>query len=62
MRRLAKKNTRIPRRCEETSLFLAKMGTDVDLQLLVKIKLMTGIVEVGLFCGMAKAVYFGNEV
>jgi len=30
-------------------------------KLLTKIKLMTGIVEVGLFCGMAKAIYFGNE-
>ncbi|KAG8898138.1 ribose-5-phosphate isomerase rki1 [Tulasnella sp. 403] len=30
-------------------------------ELLMKIKLLTGIVEVGLFCGMAKAAYFGNE-
>jgi ribose 5-phosphate isomerase A len=22
---------------------------------------MTGVVEVGLFCGLAKAAYFGNE-
>jgi len=29
-------------------------------ELLIKIKLLTGIVEVGLFCGMAKAAYFGN--
>lgn len=28
---------------------------------MTKIKLMTGVVEVGLFCGMAKAAYFGNE-
>lgn len=28
--------------------------------LLVKIKMLTGVVEVGLFCGMAKAAYFGN--
>lgn len=26
-----------------------------------KIKLMTGVVEVGLFCNMAKAAYFGNQ-
>lgn len=26
-----------------------------------EIKLITGVVEVGLFCGMAKAAYFGNE-
>lgn len=24
--------------------------------------MLTGVVEVGLFCGMAKAAYFGNEV
>lgn len=30
-------------------------------QLLKRIKLITGVVEVGLFCDMAKAVYFGNE-
>jgi len=29
--------------------------------LLAKIKLLTGVVEVGLFCKMAKAAYFGNE-
>jgi len=29
--------------------------------LLTKIKLMTGIVEVGLFCNLAKFAYFGNE-
>ncbi|KAJ9092805.1 ribose-5-phosphate isomerase rki1 [Naganishia friedmannii] len=29
-------------------------------ELLTKIKLLTGVVEVGLFCGMAKAAYFGN--
>lgn len=29
-------------------------------ELLVAIKLITGVVEVGLFCGMAKAAYFGN--
>lgn len=28
--------------------------------LLVKIKMLTGVVEVGLFCGMARAAYFGN--
>lgn len=33
-----------------------------DTQLLVKIKMLTGVVEVGLFCKMAKAAYFGNEV
>jgi ribose 5-phosphate isomerase A len=30
-------------------------------ELNVKIKMITGVVEVGLFCGMAKAAYFGNE-
>nr|ODN86039.1 ribose-5-phosphate isomerase [Cryptococcus depauperatus CBS 7841] len=29
--------------------------------LLHRIKMLTGVVEVGLFCGMAKAAYFGNE-
>lgn len=29
--------------------------------LLQRIKMLTGVVEVGLFCGMAKAAYFGNE-
>ncbi|WWC87270.1 ribose-5-phosphate isomerase [Kwoniella dendrophila CBS 6074] len=29
--------------------------------LLHKIKMLTGVVEVGLFCNMAKAAYFGNE-
>lgn len=28
--------------------------------LLQQIKLLTGVVEVGLFCGMAKVAYFGN--
>ncbi|KAI0339244.1 ribose 5-phosphate isomerase [Trametopsis cervina] len=31
------------------------------LTLLTRIKMLTGVVEVGLFCHMAKAVYFGNE-
>jgi len=30
-------------------------------QLLVQLKMLTGVVEVGLFCGMAKAAYFGNQ-
>ncbi|KIJ56297.1 hypothetical protein M422DRAFT_23587 [Sphaerobolus stellatus SS14] len=30
-------------------------------EVLKTIKLLTGVVEVGLFCGMAKAAYFGNE-
>jgi len=30
-------------------------------ELLVKIKLLTGVVEVGLFCDIAKAAYFGNQ-
>ncbi|KAG9003852.1 ribose-5-phosphate isomerase rki1 [Tulasnella sp. JGI-2019a] len=30
-------------------------------ELLTKLKMITGVVEVGLFCGMAKAAYFGNE-
>lgn len=29
--------------------------------LLLKLKMLTGVVEVGLFCGMARAAYFGNE-
>ncbi|PWN52382.1 ribose 5-phosphate isomerase [Violaceomyces palustris] len=29
--------------------------------LLVRIKLITGVVEVGLFCGICKSAYFGNE-
>ncbi|WVF70206.1 ribose-5-phosphate isomerase [Kwoniella sp. CBS 6097] len=35
------------------------MKKPVDL--LHRIKMLTGVVEVGLFCGMAKAAYFGNE-
>ena len=31
------------------------------MQLLSRIKMLTGIVEVGLFCHMAKAAYFGNQ-
>lgn len=31
-------------------------------QLLAKIKLLTGVVEVGLFCNIAQAAYFGNQV
>ncbi|KXN82955.1 Ribose-5-phosphate isomerase, partial [Leucoagaricus sp. SymC.cos] len=31
-------------------------------KVLTQIKLLTGVVEVGLFCGMAKAAYFGNQV
>ena len=27
-----------------------------------QIKMLTGVVEVGLFCHMAKAAYFGNQV
>lgn len=30
-------------------------------QVLREIKQLTGVVEVGLFCGMARAAYFGNE-
>ncbi|KAG2365819.1 ribose-5-phosphate isomerase [Suillus spraguei] len=29
--------------------------------MLAKIKMLTGVVEVGLFCDMAQAAYFGNE-
>lgn len=36
--------------------------TDVLKQLLQRIKMLTGVVEVGLFCDMAQAAYFGNEV
>ena len=32
------------------------------LALLTRIKMLTGVVEVGLFCHMARAAYFGNEV
>jgi hypothetical protein len=31
-------------------------------QIMAQIKMLTGVVEVGLFCNMAKAAYFGNEV
>jgi ribose 5-phosphate isomerase A len=31
-------------------------------QLLKQIKMLTGVVEVGLFCNVVKAAYFGNEV
>jgi len=31
-------------------------------KLLVEIKLLTGVVEVGLFCDIVKAAYFGNQV
>ncbi|KAG8221539.1 ribose-5-phosphate isomerase [Butyriboletus roseoflavus] len=30
--------------------------------LLTKIKMLTGVVEVGLFCNIAQAAYFGNQV
>jgi hypothetical protein len=29
---------------------------------MARIKMLTGVVEVGLFCHMTKAAYFGNEV
>ena len=29
---------------------------------MARIKMLTGVVEVGLFCHMAKAAYFGNKV
>ena len=29
---------------------------------MARIKMLTGVVEVGLFCHMAKAAYFGNAV
>lgn len=29
---------------------------------MARIKMLTGVVEVGLFCHMAKAAYFGNPV
>ena len=32
------------------------------LQIMAQIKMLTGVVEVGLFCKMAKAAYFGNAV
>ncbi|KAH8823238.1 ribose-5-phosphate isomerase [Flagelloscypha sp. PMI_526] len=30
-------------------------------EIMARIKMLTGVVEVGLFCHMAKAAYFGNE-
>ncbi len=30
-------------------------------ELLIRIKVLTGVLEVGLFCGMCKAAYFGSE-
>ena len=36
-------------------------GHDGNKQLLKRLKLLTGVVEVGLFCGLAKAAYFGNQ-
>jgi ribose 5-phosphate isomerase A len=30
-------------------------------ELLASIKLLTGVVEVGLFCSVVKAAYFGNQ-
>ncbi len=46
------------------SLFVDAVNfpTSNILQLLKKIKMLTGVVEVGLFCGMAQAAYFGNAV
>jgi ribose 5-phosphate isomerase A len=32
------------------------------LKILAQIKMLTGVLEVGLFCRMAKAAYFGDEV
>lgn len=29
---------------------------------MAQIKMLTGVVEVGVFCNMAKAAYFGNDV
>lgn len=29
---------------------------------MTQIKMLTGVVEVGIFCHMAEAAYFGNEV
>lgn len=31
------------------------------IQLMTQIKMLTGVVEVGLFCNMAEAAYFGNQ-
>ena len=42
--------------------FIAKEVLNNLPQLLTRVKMLTGVVEVGLFCHMAKAVYFGNEV
>ncbi|KAJ7319120.1 ribose 5-phosphate isomerase A-domain-containing protein [Mycena albidolilacea] len=38
---------------------LEKMKTPYTI--MAQIKMLTGVVEVGLFCNMAKAAYFGNE-
>ncbi|KIM80104.1 hypothetical protein PILCRDRAFT_822618 [Piloderma croceum F 1598] len=42
----------------------APFATDVmkdPYTIMARIKMLTGVVEVGLFCHMAKAAYFGNE-
>jgi ribose 5-phosphate isomerase A len=31
-------------------------------KIMAQIKMLTGVVEVGLFCKMARAAYFGNSV
>ncbi|KAG6812700.1 ribose-5-phosphate isomerase rki1 [Tricholoma furcatifolium] len=41
--------------------FVDPAGADeFAVQILTKIKLLTGVVEVGLFCNIVKAAYFGN--
>lgn len=40
--------------------FPSEMMKDPE-DLLKRIKMLTGVVEVGLFVGLAKAAYFGNE-
>ncbi|KAL7411261.1 putative RKI1-D-ribose-5-phosphate ketol-isomerase [Mrakia frigida] len=42
------------------AVFPPSQMTNVE-KLLPQIKLLTGVMEVGLFVGMAKAAYFGNE-
>ncbi|KAJ8469506.1 hypothetical protein ONZ51_g8962 [Trametes cubensis] len=42
-------------------IFPMLTGLGEHTQLLTRIKMLTGVVEVGLFCHMAKAAYFGNQ-
>jgi ribose 5-phosphate isomerase A len=39
-----------------------RMEPDKLLDLYKELKLLNGVVEVGLFCGIAQVAYFGNAV